>query len=126
MGEVAPLVESHRENRVARFQQRLIDRHIGVRPAMGLYVGVVGAEQGGQATSREVLDLVNDLVTAVVATPGIPLGVLIGEDRTGGGEHGRRREVLAGDQLKGRGLALPLLGQERRHFVVVRNPDVKG
>ena len=83
-------------------------------PAVGLHVGVVGAEERGEATSREVLDLVDDLVAAVVAASGIALGVLVGEDRAGGREHGRRREVLARDQLQRWSSGAPTPGRGAR------------
>ena len=109
---MAALVESHGEDRVARFQERLIDRHVGVGPTVGLHVGVVGAEERGEATPGQVLHFVDDLVAAVVATAGIALGVLVGEDRAGRSEHGRRREVLTGDQLQRGRLTVPLLGEQ--------------
>ena len=114
MGEVPALVEAHREDRVARFEQRLVDRDVGVGPAVGLDVGVIGAEERREPAAGEVLDLVDDLVAAVVATTGIALGVLVGEDRAGRRHDRRRREVLARDQLQGRRLTVPLLGEQRR------------
>ena len=126
MGEVAALVEAHREDRVARLQERLVDRDVRVGPAVGLHVRVIGTEERDEATTRQVLDFVDDLIAAVVAAAGVALGVLVGEDRTGRGEHGRRGEVLTGDQLDRRRLTLPLLGEQRRHLVVVRDPRVKG
>jgi len=42
------------------------------------------------------------------------------------GEHGRRGKVSLAINCKRRRLALPLLGQQRRHLVIVRNPRSKG
>jgi hypothetical protein len=65
-----------------------------------LHVGVLGAEERLDPVAGEVLDVVDDLVAAVVALAGIALGVLVGEHRAGGLHHGRRREVLRGDELQ--------------------------
>jgi hypothetical protein len=123
--EVAALVEAHRQDRVAGFEQRLVHGHVRVGTAVRLHVGVVGAEQRGEAAARQVLHLVDDLVAAVVAAAGIALGVLVGQHRSGGGQHGGRREVLARDELECRRLAIPLLAQQRRDLVVVDDPCVK-
>jgi len=41
---------------------------------------VIGAEECGQSLASEVFHLVDDVVAAVVTTPWIPFGVLIGQD----------------------------------------------
>ena len=66
------------------FEQRQVDGHVGVGARVRLHVGVLGAEQRLDALAGEVLDLVDDLVAAVVALAGIALGVLVGEDRARG------------------------------------------
>jgi hypothetical protein len=120
--EVAALVEPHGQDGVARVEQRLVDRDVGVGPAMGLDVGVVGAEEGRQSAPGQVLDLVDDLVAAVVAASGIALGVLVGQHRPRGRQHRRRGEVLARDELQRRGLSIPLLVQQRGDLVVIGDP----
>ncbi len=123
--EVTALVEAHREDRVTGVEQRLVHGDVGVGPAVRLHVSVIGAEQRGEATPRQVLDLVDDLVAPVVPTAGIALGVLVRQHRSRGRQHGRRREVLARDQLKGGRLAVPLLAKQRGHLVIVGDPCVK-
>ena len=66
----------------------------------------------------DVLDLVDDLVAAVVALARVALAVLVGEDGARGAQHGGRREVLAGDQLDGGVLALDLAVDQRQDLVV--------
>ena len=87
-------------------EQGLVDGQVGGGPGVGLHVGVLGAEQGLGPLAGQVLDLVDDLVPAVVPAARIALGVLVGEHRAGGGQDGRRGEVLRGDQLQGGRLAL--------------------
>ena len=95
VGEVAALVEAQAEHRVARLEQREVHAHVGVGAGVGLDVGVVGTEEGLGPLDGDGLDLVDDLVAAVVALARIALGVLVGEHRAGGPQHGRRGEVLA-------------------------------
>ena len=70
VGEVAAVVEPHGQNGVARLEQGLVDGEVGVGPGVGLHVGVLGAEEGRGPVAGQVLDLVDDLVAAVVALPG--------------------------------------------------------
>ena len=95
-------------------EQRQVDGHVGVGAGVGLHVGVRRAEQRLGPLAGDVLDLVDDLVAAVVALARVALAVLVGEHRAGGPQHGRRGEVLAGDQLEGGVLALDLAVDERR------------
>jgi hypothetical protein len=75
-------------------------------PGVRLDVGVVGAEQLLHALERERLGDVDELAAAVVALTGQALGVLVRHHRAGRREHGRADEVLGGDQLQSRALAL--------------------
>ena len=43
--EVAAVRQVHPEHRVARLQQREVDRHVRLRAGVRLHVGVLGAEQ---------------------------------------------------------------------------------
>jgi hypothetical protein len=54
------------------------------------------------------LNLVNVLVTAVVAGAGVSLRVLVGHGRTKGIENGAGRDILGGDEQDGLALALEL------------------
>ena len=96
------------EHRVARLQQRLVDAHVGVGARVRLHVGVIGAEQRLDPVDRQLLDVVDDRVAAVVALARVALGVLVGQHRAGRGHHRRRGEVLAGDQLEAGRLAFDL------------------
>src|SRR5688500_20382162 len=73
---------------------------------MRLHVRMIGAEQLLRSIDGELLDLIDELAPAVVPFSWKPFGVLVGEGRTHGLEHGFGDEVLAGDQLDA--VALPL------------------
>jgi hypothetical protein len=118
VGEVPALVEAHAEDGVARLQEGEVHGHVGVGPGVGLDVGVRRAEELPGAGAGQLLDLVDDLVAAVVALGGVPLAVLVGEHRAGRPQHLRRGEVLAGDELHRRVLPLELALDQAEHLVV--------
>src|SRR5207245_131950 len=70
------------EHSGAGLQQGEVDGHVGLRARVRLDVGVLGAEQLLGAGDREVLDDVHDLAAAVVASPRVSLGVLVGQHRS--------------------------------------------
>jgi hypothetical protein len=75
---------------------------------MGLDVGMIGAEQLFQPVDRQLLDLIDLLAPAVVASARIPLGILVGEGSAHRVDHRTAGEVLAGDQLEAMLLAVEL------------------
>ena len=99
------------EHDVARLEQREVDGHVGLGTRVRLDVGVLAAEQLPGPRDGEILDHVDDLAAAVVASTGVPLGVLVGEDRAGGLQDGLGHEVLRGDQLEVPVLALGLVAE---------------
>jgi hypothetical protein len=118
VGEVAALVEPQPEHGVTGLEQAEIDGHVGVGARVGLHVGVLGAEQRLGSLAGQLLDLVDNLVPAVVALRGIALAVLVGEHRAGGAQHRGRREVLARDELQGGVLAFDLALDQAEQLVV--------
>ena len=97
---------------------------------MRLQVGVVGVEQRLGPLDADVLGVIDDRATAVVAPTGVALGVLVAQRGAQCGEHGRRGEVLAGDQLQARAQAVELteddpgdLGILSREGVEVGTPE---
>src|SRR5689334_19128464 len=73
---------------------------------MGLDVRVLGPEQLLRSVDRDLLHLIDELAAAVIAFARQPLRVLVREGRSHGLEHGRRYEVLAGDELEALELTL--------------------
>ena len=115
MGEVAAVAEVHAQDRVARLQQRQEHREIGLGAAVGLHVGPGGTKQLLGPLNRQFLDGVHVLAAAVVALGRQTLGVLVGEHRALGLHHGPGGEVLGGDQLQVRFLAIQLLVDQGRN-----------
>ena len=85
MGQMAPLVEPHGEHGVPGLEEGLVGGEVGVRPGVGLDVGVLGPEQGLGPLACEVLHLVDDPVPPVVPAARVALGVLVGQHRARGG-----------------------------------------
>lgn len=86
-----------------------ISRGAGIR--LDVNTPLVGIETkcSEGAGSAQTLDLVDDMVAAVVAGAGEALGVLVGEDGAEGVQDGLGGEVLRGDELETAPLAV-LLG----------------
>ena len=106
------------EDRVTRLEQGGHRGGIGLCPRVRLHVGEPGPEQRLDPVDRELLDHVDVLAAAVVAAPGIALGVLVGQHRPLGLHHRHRREVLRGDHLQRRLLAVQLGGDGAVHVRV--------
>ncbi|MCY1458409.1 hypothetical protein D9M71_757900 [compost metagenome] len=66
---------------------------------MRLDVGVIGAEQLLGAVDGQLLDLVDELATTVVALARIAFGVLVGQAAALGFHHALAGVVFRGDQL---------------------------
>jgi len=94
------------QHRVARLEHREVHRHVGLGPAVGLDIGVLGREQLLGPVAGQVLDGVHVHAAAVVAPARVALGVLVGEVAAHGREDGQGGVVLAGDQFKVLSLAL--------------------
>ena len=67
---------------------------------MGLHVGVFRAKKFLGPLPRQIFHDVGKLAAAVVAFAGIAFGILVGEDRAHGFEHGFADKVLGSDQLQ--------------------------
>ena len=104
--QVAAVGEVHAEDGVAWLEQREVHRHVRLRAGMRLDVGVFGAENLLRARNRQRLGDVDELATAVVPLAGVAFGVLVGQHRSGGVEHGLADEVLRGDELQAGVLAV--------------------
>jgi len=99
VGEMAAMGQREAHDRGARRDQGHERREVGLCPGVRLHVGVGRAEELLQAVDGELLDFVHHLASAVIALPGITLGVLVGQRSAHGVDHRPAREVLAGDQL---------------------------
>ena len=78
--QMAAVREIHSQNLIAILNRREIDRHVCLRAAVRLHVGVIGAEQFLRAIDRRLLDDVGPFAAAVVTLARIAFGVLVRED----------------------------------------------
>ena len=118
MAEVTAVTEVEAHELVAGLEARHEHGHIGLCAAVGLDVGILGAEEPFDAFAGEVLGEVDHLAAAVVTVTGIALGILVGEARAHGLHHLVADEVLAGNQFDTLLLALVLLLYNLKNFVV--------
>ena len=65
VSEMAAVREIHRQNLVARFQHRKIDRHVRLRAAVRLDVHVLAAKQSLRAINRQLFGRI-DIFTAAI------------------------------------------------------------
>ena len=94
VGEVATVVEIHRENRVAPLEYGFIDRRVRLGSRVRLNVRMVRTKERLRTLDREGLDLIDLLAAAVVASARIALGVFVREHRPDGFEHRVGYEIL--------------------------------
>ena len=83
---------------------------------MRLHIGKTATEQLLGALDRQPLCDIDEFAATVIAAAGIALGVFVGQQRTLHFEHRLRDDVLAGDQLDLRLLALAFAVDRRRDF----------
>lgn len=98
------------------WHQSLIDLQVGWATTQGLYVdaplGRVEVEGFEGTLLAKKFNLVNVLVSAIVASTRLALGVLVGHGRAKRVEDSTGGDILGGDQDNGLPLALDLLGLE--------------
>ena len=123
--QMAAVGQVEAQHGVARLQRREIDRRVGLRAAVRLHVGELGAEQLLGPIDGQLLDDVDELAAAVVSAARIPFGVLIREHAAGGLHHGRAGVVLAGDHLQAVRLALDLVGDRGPDFGIVLFNEIR-
>lgn len=103
-------VEAHQTT--VRRHDGLVDLEVGraTREALNINTPLlrVNVESSQSTTLAEKLDLVNVLVTAIVASTGVAFGVLVGHGRAQSIEDGARGDVLGGNKDNGLALALNL------------------
>ena len=119
VGEVAAVGQAHAEDGVTRLQQREVHGLVGLRTAVRLHVGVIGAEQLLEAVNRQLLGDVHVFAAAVVALARVAFSVLVGQLAALRFHHRRAGVVLAGDQLDVVFLALGLSGDGLGQFGIV-------
>ena len=109
VGQVPAVGQVQAHDGVARADQRVHHRGVGLRAGVRLHVRERGAEERLDALDGERLDDVDLLAAAVVAASRVALGVLVGEHRALGLHDGQGGVVLRGDHFQ----AALLAGQLR-------------
>ena len=113
--QVPAMGKVHAQNGIARFQQREIHRHIGLRAGMRLYIGMLRVKQRFGTFARQILHDVHALASAVIPLARIPFRVLVGQVRSHGLQDGFRHKILRCDELNMRLLALQFRVHGLRH-----------
>ena len=67
----------HPHDRVAGLQGGEVHAHVGLRAAVRLYIGMIGAEQRFGSLDRQVLGPIHELTAAVVPLAWVALGVFV-------------------------------------------------
>ena len=109
VGQVTAVRQAHAHYGIARLEQCKVYGGVCLCAGVGLYIGILCAEQLAGTLNGDFLNHVNIFAAAVVALVGQTLCVLVGEGRTHRCHNCRRNQVLAGDQLQVAALATQLL-----------------
>ena len=96
---MAAVVQAHAHHRLAGVHQRKIDRHVRLRAAVRLNIGMLRAEQRACAIAREVFHHVDTLAAAVIALAGIPFGIFVCQYRAHRRHNSGTDDVFRCDQL---------------------------
>ena len=94
VSQVPTMRQIQSQNGLAWLKDGRVGLHVGLRSRVRLDIRVFGAKQLLGPVARQILDNVGELAAAVIALPGIPLGILVGEHRTGGLENRLAHEIL--------------------------------
>ncbi len=87
---------------------------------MGLNVGPVATKYLFTAASSQFFCLINEFASPIVPFAGQTLGILIGEDRSGGFKHSLRNKILGGDEFSPIILATDLIPDNGVQFWSLR------
>ena len=116
MRQMATVRQVQPQNPTVRLHQGRVHSKVGRRAAVRLHIDAPGGrvqpvELEG-ARLRQPLQLIDELVAAVVAGTGQALAVLVVEAGAQALQHGQRGEVFAGDHLQAGSLAILFLADQ--------------
>ena len=97
VGEMAAMVEVHRQEAVSGLEDGEVDGHVGLRARVGLNVCVFGAEEFFGAVDGELFNDVHVFASAIPPAARVTFGVLVGEARALGLHDRAGGEVFGGD-----------------------------
>ena len=75
--QMAPMSQIHRQNLVPMLQKSEIHRRVGLRPRMRLDIRMLRPKQLLGPIDRCLLHVIHKLTSAIPATPGITLRILV-------------------------------------------------
>jgi len=113
VGQVAAGRKREAENGVARREEREKRRLVRLRPGMRLDIGKAAAEEALRSVDRQPLGDIDKAAAAVIAAPGIALGIFVGQHRALRFKDCARDDVFAGNQFDLR-LLTPAFAVDRR------------
>ena len=94
VAQVAAIGQVHAQDRIARPAQGQLHRHVGLGAAVRLDIGIGAAEDLFGPLDSNLFDHIHEFTTAVVAVPGIALGILVGQGGSHGGHHRNAGKIL--------------------------------
>ena len=112
------LLQVHAHDGIAGIEQGKEDGQVGIGAGMGLYIGMIGTEELAGTLTRDVFHNVHILAAAIITFAGKAFGILVGQDGSCRGEHGRTDNILGRNQFNIPALAVKLLLAGCRHFRV--------
>ena len=116
VGQVPTMFQIHSQNRIAGFEHRQIDRHVGLRTGMGLDIHMIGLEQLFGPVARQIFGDIDKLAPAVIALAGIAFGIFHRHHTPQRFQHPRAHQIFGRNQLQ--------LVFEAIHFVPNRPGDL--
>ena len=97
--QMASLVQAHTHDRVARLKRSEVRRHIRLRPAVRLHIGVLRVEQLLRTADSQPLRDIHELAPAIVSPSRVSLRVLVRKHRPLRLQHRPARVVLGCNQV---------------------------
>ena len=120
VGQVATVSQRKTQDCVTRLRQRHQHGGVGLCTGVRLHVGVLRAKDFLCTVTCQILHHVSMLAAAVVATPRVPLGVLVSKHRTLCLQHAARHKVLRSNHFQRGALAGKLAFNGGVHLRVIR------
>ena len=97
--EVSAVGQIHGQDAVADIERGEVDGRVGLAAAVGLHIGVLGAEKLLGPLDGQCLHDIDVLAAAIPTAPGITFRVFVGQGRTLRLAHRTAGEIFRGDQL---------------------------
>jgi hypothetical protein len=123
MRQVTPVVELKGKDGVARIDEGVISREIGLRPAMWLNVREFGVEKGLKTLDAQILASIDELATPIVTMAREAFRVFGDHDAGHRQPRFLRRIILAANQLDPLVLPFRLQSEDVFDFPIHRRPS---